>query len=109
MIVKDPIQQAGMSLMTLPKEITPDDMSSELEGGYCIKTEEFLCSCRDRPWRYMHYEGKIIVWNEKDDESILYSAKELKKMDLSPRIVVYTVMMGKGIPWDDIPSGATLG
>lgn len=105
MQVADPIQQAGSSLMTLPRSVTPDEGNSAYEGYYYIKTDEFKCTCRVKPWRYLHYEDKVIVWPEKDDDSLLKNAQKMKEQGFNPKITEYNVMLGKAIPWDDIPNG----
>lgn len=95
--------------MELPKAVSPGEGSPELEGYYCINTDSFYCSCRPKPWRYIHFNKKIIVWPTNDEDSILQNATEMKKLDLNPKIVEYKTMMGKAIPWDDIPVGSELG
>lgn len=108
-LTKDPIAVAGRVLMTLPKEVTPDEGSPEYDGYFCLNTDEFNCTCRKRPWRFIHYSKKIIVWPEKDDEKLLNVAQKMKDLNLNPKIIDYKVMMGKAIPWDDIPNGDTIG
>lgn len=106
--IADPIQIEGQSLMTLPRSVSPNEGSPELDGYYCIFTDPFNCSCRTKPWRYLHYTKMIIVWPNNDDDSILQNAAEMKKLDTNPKIIEYKCMMGKAIPWDDIPMGETL-
>lgn len=105
----DPIQASGLGMMSLPKEVTPDEGDYALDGYYCLKTDEYTCSCRDKPWRYIHCDMKIVVWPEKDDDSLLKNAQRMKDLGLNPKITEYKVMMGKAIPWDDIPDGTTIG
>lgn len=107
--VADPIQQQGQRLMTLPRAVSPDEGSIDLDGHYCLKTDEFKCGCRERLWDFIHYSKKIVVWPEKDDPKMLDFAQKTKELGLNPRVIEYKVMMGKAIPWDDIPQGADIG
>lgn len=107
--VADPIQRAGSSLMTLPREVTPNEGNSEYDGYFCIKTDEYKCACRERTWHFIHCADKIVVWEEKDDNTLLHFAQMMKEMGLNPRIIEYNVMLGKAVRWDDIPAGATIG
>lgn len=91
------------------KAIAPDEDNNDLEGYYCIQTVAYQCYCRPKPWTFIHCKARIIVWPNKDDNSILEAASEFKKIQLDPRIVEYKSMMGKAIEYDDIPNGATIG
>jgi hypothetical protein len=107
--IYDPIQATGLGMMTLPREITPDEGDYALDGYYYLKTDEFLCTCRNKPWRFLHYENKIIVWPTNDDDSLLKNAQRMKELGLNPKITEYKITMGKAIAWEDIPNGSTIG
>jgi hypothetical protein len=86
------------------EEIT-EQGDTTLDGCYCIKTDAFYCSCRTRPWSFVHHEQQIIVWREKDNKTILKLAQTFKEHDFNPKIIEYEAMMGKAIDWEDIPPG----
>jgi len=94
--------------MMLPKEVTPDEGNHDLDGYFCINTDDYVCPCRKRPWKYYHWHKKIVVWPTIDEDTILQVATELKVRDLNPKIVEYNATMGKAITWNDIPAGATV-
>ena len=95
---------------TLNRAIAPDEGDSTFEGMFCIQTVPHVCSCRPtQPWTFAHYQKKIVVWNEKDDDKILQVASEFKKANYDPKIVEYQVLFGKAIHWDDIPNGEHMG
>jgi|SRR6185295_18908784 len=106
--IKDPIQAAGLGMIELPRSVTPDEGDSQYEGYYYLKTDEYFCTCRQRPWRYLHFDKKVIVWPTNDDIALLKNAQNLKDSGFNPKIVEYNVMLGKAIPWDDIPHGSDL-
>jgi hypothetical protein len=93
-------------LETLNKAMTPDKGNPNYEGMFCIKTVPYTCSCSpDKVWDFAHLEKKIVVWNEKDEDSILDLASQFKRNGYDPKIIEYKVMFGKAIHWDDIPDG----
>jgi len=93
-------------LDTLNKAVTPDEGNSEYEGMFCIQTIPYTCSCTiGKTWTFAHFSKKIVVWNEKDEDSILTIASEFKNCNFDPKIIEYKVIFGKAIPWDDIPDG----
>lgn len=93
-------------LETLNRAMTPDEGNSDYEGMFCIKTVPYTCSCSPgKPWIFAHLQKQIVVWNEKDEDSILDLASQFKQMGFDPKIVEYKVIFGKAIHWDDIPDG----
>jgi hypothetical protein len=107
--VKDRVQEWGQGLMTLPRNVTPDEGDTKHEGYYFLKTDEFNCTCRKRPWRWLHFDNKVIVWPTNDDDSLLKNAQRFKELGLNPKITEYKVIMGKAIAWEDIPDGSVIG
>jgi hypothetical protein len=93
---------------TLDKVTGPDEGNALYEGYFCIQTRPFECSCRIKPWTFIHYIKSVIVWAEKDDPNMLKCAGFFKKHDFDPRIIEYKPMMGKCLDWEDIPNGGDL-
>lgn len=88
-------------------EPLPDD--ENYDGYFCVQTVPFNCRCRNRPWTFVHWDKRIIVWKSKDDQALLQVAHEFKDMEFDPHIIEYNSVMGNCVDWQDIPAGEIIG
>lgn len=93
---------------TLNKVTGPDEGDSAYDGYFCIQVDPFKCTCRLKPWVFIHFIRGIIVWAEKDDPSMLLCASIFKKNGYNPRIIEYNAIMGECVDWEDIPNGSDI-
>jgi len=96
-------------LETVNRAIGPDEGSVDYDGYYCIQTVPHRCNCSpNRPWTFVHYDKKVVIWEEKDDDAILDVAREFKNHNYDPKIIEYKPIFGKAIEWAEIPNGASV-
>ena len=75
------------------------------EGWFCIETNPFFCEGCKADFNFVHWNQKIVVWEENDCDSILNEAILLKKRDCNPRIIEYKDEFGPAIPFEQVTKG----
>jgi hypothetical protein len=79
----------------------PDEW--QYDGWFCIKLNAPpMCGQCGNNIEYAErdIDHRILVWEEKDEDTILNAAISMRKWKFDPKIVEYEVRFGKCIPYD---------
>ena len=78
------------------EELWRDDDGDDRAGWFCVRTDPFPCPAPSCSYvaDFMTAAHLILVWEQRDDPSLLFHAQRAKEVRRNPRIVAYEASFG---------------
>lgn len=78
------------------EDLWRDDEGEDRSGWFCVRTDPFPCPAPSCSYvaDFMTAAHLILVWEQRDDPSLLFHAQRAKEVRRNPRIVGYEPFFG---------------
>jgi len=78
------------------EDLWRDDDGDDRSGWFCVRTDPFPCPAESCSYvaDFMTAAHLILVWEQRDDPSLLFHAQRAKEVPRNPRIVAYEPSFG---------------